>query len=191
MSKISFLNFKYGGLISRKSSPKQPQSRPSFNGRMQSSGNLLPESVFLPNEAEMKKVFDKFDTNKDGKISPEEYKKIVRALGKQDAESEVAKAFEAMDTDGDGFVDFGEFMAVQKSGGGVRTKEVQEAFRAFDLDGNGRISAEELREVLTKLGERCSLDACRKMVRGVDKDGDGLIDMDEFTTMMTRTLKIA
>jgi calcium-binding protein CML len=60
----------------------------------------------------------------------------------------------------------------------------------FDLDGNGKISAEELMEVLKRLGERSSLDACRKMIRAVDGDGDGLIDMNEFMGMMTRTMKM-
>lgn len=56
--------------------------------------------------------------------------------------------------------------------------------------GDGRISAEELWEVMKRLGEKCSLEGCRKMVREVDSDGDGCINMAEFTNMMTRTLKL-
>lgn len=43
--------------------------------------------------AKMKKVFDKFDTNKDGKISCEEYKLAVKAMGAANTEKEVVRAF--------------------------------------------------------------------------------------------------
>ncbi|GJN07044.1 hypothetical protein PR202_ga24833 [Eleusine coracana subsp. coracana] len=63
--------------------------------------------------------------------------------------------------------------------------ELKETFAVFDADGDGRISAEELREVLASLGDdRCSVDDCRRMIRGVDTDGDGFVCFKEFTRMM-------
>ncbi|KAF2295213.1 hypothetical protein GH714_032163 [Hevea brasiliensis] len=121
----------------------------------------------------MKWVFSKFDTNKDGKISRQEYKSALRSLGKGMDEDEMAKSFEATDTDGDGFIDFKEFMKMMNSeGDGVKASDIHSAFQAFDLDGNGKISAEELMQVLKRMGEKFSLDACRKMIKGVDSDGD-------------------
>ncbi|XP_057481422.1 calmodulin-like protein 30 [Actinidia eriantha] len=188
MSKVSFLSFNYGR--SKNSSFKSvPTLVPRDRERQRSSPNLSNQ-VFQTNVAEMKQVFDKFDTNKDGKISREEYKLAIKDMGEGNAEKEVAKAFQVLDADGDGFIDFKEFMKVNDNGRGVKKSDIHSAFRVFDLDGNGKISAEELLEVLKKLGERCSLESCREMVRGVDKDGDGLIDMDEFVSMMTHTLKL-
>lgn len=182
MSKFSFLNFHYGN--SRKSAPKLAQ----FSRKQTSS---LPR-VFQPNLEEMKLVFNKFDSNKDGKISPDEYKLALRALGRsKNDEADVSKAFEFFDSNEDGFIDFEEFMKMQSQGGAVKMEDIQSAFRVFDLDGNGKISAEELLEVLKRLGERCSLETCRKMVRRVDIDGDGLINMEEFTSMMTQNMKVA
>lgn len=137
----------------------------------------------------MKQVFDKFDANKDGKISQQEYKAVLRALGKGAMIGEVPKIFEVADLDGDGFIDFREFMEVHRKGGGVKTMDIQNAFRTFDLNGDGKISAEEVLEMLRRLGERCSLEDCRRMVRAVDTDGDGMVNMDEFMTMMTRNMK--
>ncbi|CAL5333715.1 unnamed protein product [Camellia sinensis] len=184
MSKLSFLEFKYH-LSERKFLRKPTRMFSSGDGQ---NSSLLP--AYQPNIDEMKQVFDKFDSNKDGKISPDEYKAILRALKKEDTIKDVPNIFKVADLDGDGFIDFNEFVEVQKREGGVKTTDMQCAFRTFDLDGDGKISAEEVFELLKRLGEKCSLQDCRKMVRAVDANGDGVIDMDEFITMMTRTMKL-
>jgi calcium-binding protein CML len=64
--------------------------------------------------------------------------------------------------------------------------DLKEAFAVFDADGDGRISAEELRAALASLGDDpCSVEDCRRMIRGVDTDGDGFVCFQEFTRMMT------
>ncbi|TXG59449.1 hypothetical protein EZV62_014022 [Acer yangbiense] len=203
MSKVSFLNFR--NRLSRKcSSLKSPQLSFSFNKERQKSSNNINVSTVLvqPNVEEMRWVFDKFDTNKDGKISKEEYKAALKLLGNKQgsiAEAEVAKSFQFVDTDGDGFIDFKEFMEMMQNNnnnnmggdGGEKKSDIQSAFKLFDTNGDGKISAQELMQVLKNIGEKCNLDSCRKMIRGVDADGDGLIDMDEFMNMMTRTMKVS
>ena len=180
MSKMSFLDFQYS--LSKRRSPK-----PSRLVSRQSSG-LLP--AYQPNLDEMKKVFNKFDSNKDGKISQQEYKAILKALGKESMLRDVPKIFEVADLDGDGFIDFKEFVEVQKKEGGVKTMDIQSAFRTFDLNEDGKISADEVLQVMRRLGERCGLEDCRRMVRAVDTDGDGAVDMDEFMTMMTHSMRL-
>lgn len=56
----------------------------------------------------------------------------------------------------------------------------------FDMDKNGSISAEELLTVLQSLGEDCNLAECQKMISGVDCDGDGMINFEEFKIMMAK-----
>lgn len=182
MSNVSFLDFQY------KMSKNKFLRKPSrlFSSQDRQNSSLLP--IFQANRNEMKRVFDKFDSNKDGKISQMEYKAILRAIGQANMMSEVPKIFRVVDLDGDGFIDFKEFMEVHKKGGGIRTMDIQSAFRTFDINGDGKISAAEVLEILGRLGERCSLEDCRKMVSAVDTDGDAMVNMDEFMTMMTRSM---
>ncbi|CAA2995061.1 calmodulin 1 [Olea europaea subsp. europaea] len=182
MSKLSFLDMQY--YLSKKKFLQKPSRM--FSRDLQNFG-LLP--IPSPTSEELRQVFDRFDINKDGKISPHEYKTILKAIGNRDfITKEVQKIFEVADLDGDGFIDFNEFMEAYKKAGGVKKTDLQIAFRAFDKDSNGKITAEEVKELLHKLGESCSLRDCRRMVRAVDTNGDGVIDFDEFMTMMTRNM---
>lgn len=183
MSRTSFLDFQYN--LSQRKYLQKPSRL--FSRDRQNSG--LKSAFLQPNANEMKQVFDKFDSNKDGKISQQEYKATMKALGMGDSIHEVPNIFKVVDLDGDGFISFKEFMEAQNKGGGVRTMDIQSAFRTFDRNGDGKISAEEVKEMLGRLGERCSIEDCRRMVRAVDNDGDGMVDMEEFMTMMTRSLR--
>ncbi|CAM4741575.1 unnamed protein product [Rotaria magnacalcarata] len=51
-------------------------------------------------------------------------------------------------------------------------EEILEAFRVFDKDGNGYISADELRNVMTSLGEKLTDEEVNQMIREADIDGD-------------------
>ncbi|KAJ1419123.1 EF-Hand 1, calcium-binding site [Sesbania bispinosa] len=187
MSNLSFLKFQFS-FSGKPSSPRKnlPQKN-SFISRQTSNAGLN----FQPKTEEMKWVFEKFDTNKDGKISLEEYKAAARSLNRGIGDTEAIKAFKAMDSDGDGFIDFKEFMEMFKGEGNIKEAEIKSAFQVFDLDGDGKISAEELSQILKRLGEICSLSACRKMVKAVDGNGDGFIDLNEFMKMMMSGKKLA
>lgn len=65
--------------------------------------------------------------------------------------------------------------------------EIREAFRVFDKDDNGYICANELRHVMTNLGERLSDEEIYEMIREADADGDGQVNYEEFVKMMTNT----
>ena len=53
--------------------------------------------------------------------------------------------------------------------------ELQEAFQVFDTDGNGYISASELKQVMSNLGENMTDEEINEMLREADLDGDGQI----------------
>lgn len=57
-------------------------------------------------------------------------------------------------------------------------EELREAFKTFDKDGNGRISAAELRHVMTNLGEKLTDEEVDEMIREADLDGDGEVNYE-------------
>ena len=105
-----------------------------------------------------------------------EYSELVQALkliardseAGQLSEEEVASILREVDT-------------VEPAG----DEELRETFEVFDTDGDGKITAEELQRVLAAIGdERCTLEDCRRMIAEVDKNGDGVVCLEDFTRLM-------
>jgi Ca2+-binding EF-hand superfamily protein len=59
-------------------------------------------------------------------------------------------------------------------------------FHLIDADNDGRISAVELVRLMEVLGQPVTLEAAQDGVRRLDKDGDGLIDVEEFGAFIQR-----
>ncbi|KAI4320292.1 hypothetical protein MLD38_033788 [Melastoma candidum] len=141
---------------------------------------------------ELRLVFDQYDKNKDGRISCDELCEVLSSLGgvsPEAARREADTAMEEIDKDGDGYIDIDEFTDLILSSKGCHgegsEEELRDAFDLYDLDGNGVITASELHSVMRKLGHKCTLSDCRKMIGLVDRDGDGNVNFEEFKTMMT------
>jgi Ca2+-binding EF-hand superfamily protein len=67
---------------------------------------------------------------------------------------------------------------------------LKETFSIFDKNHDGFISDIELQSILHRLGIRkgSSLKDCQQMIAGVDCNGDGLVDFEEFKGLMTDLL---
>ncbi|KOO21679.1 calmodulin [Chrysochromulina tobinii] len=69
-------------------------------------------------------------------------------------------------------------------------KELREAFAVFDKEKEGKISAAELRQVISNLGEKVDEDEIEDMMKEADRDGSGTIDYAEFVNVLMRPVKI-
>jgi len=69
--------------------------------------------------------------------------------------------------------------------GHVNTREeVVEAFKVFDRQGRGTITAQELREALTDLGDFMDPNEVEELIYEADFDGNGNIRYEDFANMM-------
>ncbi|KAH7516282.1 probable calcium-binding protein CML25 [Ziziphus jujuba] len=64
--------------------------------------------------------------------------------------------------------------------------ELEEVFKKFDVNGDGKISSSELGSIMGSLGQHATDDELRKMIKEVDSDGDGFIDLNEFIELNTK-----
>ncbi|KAJ3676218.1 hypothetical protein LUZ60_003630 [Juncus effusus] len=163
--------------------PSTTASTPSPSSPTNASG----ASPAISSEEELERVFNKFDSNGDGRICRTEMAAIFESLGHPIDSDELDRMMEEADADGDGFVSLAEFGELMTGGEGDEADEEEElkhAFQVFDVDQNGAISAEEIARVLRGLGEAASVAQCRKMIDGVDRDGDGMVSFEEFKVMM-------
>ncbi|KAF0905008.1 hypothetical protein E2562_000820 [Oryza meyeriana var. granulata] len=161
------------------------------NTREQQHKQVEKPAALAP-DAEIERVFTRFDADGDGRISPSELAAVSRAIAPPPSESaggrEVAAMMDELDTDRDGYVDLGEFAAFHGRGRGdaEHEAELRAAFDVYDVDGDGRITAAELGKVLGQIGEGCSAEECKRMIASVDVDGDGCVGFEEFKKMMCR-----
>ncbi|KAJ8761217.1 hypothetical protein K2173_001273 [Erythroxylum novogranatense] len=148
---------------------------------------------FVGSVDELRRMFDKFDRNGDGKISCSELVDSLGELGTKMSSEEAQCMMKEYDKDGDGHIDLDEFVAFIQQGGSddasqCEEKDLRDAFDLYDIDKNGFISATELHKVMKMLGIKCTLSDCNKMIRQVDEDGDGNVNFKEFKKMMSNGL---
>ncbi|MCE3050765.1 hypothetical protein HAX54_048046 [Datura stramonium] len=113
-------------------------------------------------------IFDKLDEDEDGLVSLDELKGLIKlelALGLDELQSLVGKN-EALTSD---------FILLRGH-----------AFKVFDLNGDGFISCEELQKVLSRLGlwDENEGSDCKNMIHMYDTNLDGVLDFEEFKSMM-------
>ncbi|CAL1414641.1 unnamed protein product [Linum trigynum] len=156
-------------------------------------------------DEDLTSVFATFDKNGDGFITKQELKESLKNIRISVTEAEVEEMVAKVDSNGDGLIDFEEFKILCRNmaaGGEGEARasdleaeeikidsggdELRDAFEVFDRSRDGLITVEELGSVLSSLGmkEGKRMEACKEMIRRVDADGDGMVNFDEFRTMM-------
>ncbi|KAK6155409.1 hypothetical protein DH2020_009657 [Rehmannia glutinosa] len=132
------------------------------------------------------RVFNRFDSNGDGKICPVELRRCVESIGgEMMTEEEAAAAVALMDSDGDGLLCLEDFVRiVEGAGEEEKARDLKEAFKMYEMEGSGCITPKSLGKMLSRLGEPRSVDQCRNMIAEFDLNGDGVLNFDEFRAMI-------
>lgn len=104
---------------------------------------------------------------------------IIRAAGEYPTQAKINEIVKEAN-DKDGTVSFETFVTsieeMRKNEKKPTSADVEEAFRNFDTEKKGVIHVDELRSVLTTLGEPLSEEEMRKFVEIADISEEGLVD---------------
>mmetsp|Transcript_32425 Transcript_32425/g.32124 ORF Transcript_32425/g.32124 Transcript_32425/m.32124 type:complete len:131 (+) Transcript_32425:1063-1455(+) len=124
------------------------------------------------------------DLNGDGRLSRQELlQQYSIVMSPAEAELEVNKIMSEVDTDNSGFIDYTEFLKASiDSRVMLSTENLRYAFHMFDKDGSGTISLAELKRALE--AEASDDRVWAQVLDQVDKNGDGQIDIEEFTNIV-------
>lgn len=140
------------------------------------SNNIKPETI--------KKAYKRFratDKDQSGQIDYTEFCEILQVEPSPQAE----RLFSMFDRDQSGQIDVREFMiGLANFTGASKEERLKFAFTIFDEDGNGVITKQELLKILKAnhmaTTEQEVLRKAETIMAQADKDGDGVINFDEF-----------
>jgi len=137
---------------------------------------------------ELREAFNLFDTEHSGTIDARELKAALRALGFEVKKEDVRRMLNDVGKDPSQPIDFNDFQEMMR--GRMPDKnsreEINKVFALFDEDETGKISFRNLKRISQELGESLTDDELQEMIEEADRDGDGLINPEEFYRVMRK-----
>ena len=124
---------------------------------------------------EMYVLFDKNDNNY---LNLDSLKKYLSAVGVLIDNKELYKKLEEFDPDKNRKFTFEQIWENFKDCKVISDEEIIEAFKAFDKDG--KINKEELKYVMTNLGDKIKEEDADKLLSNFQVDEQGNLDYKEF-----------
>merc|ERR1712146_790484 len=137
-------------------------------------------------QQEIKEAFDLFDTDGSGNIDIKELTIAMKAMGCEPKPGEIEKMIGEVDDDGSGEIGFPEFLKMMTNK--ILNKDPKDdmlkAFRLFDDDQTGSVSLKNMKRVAKESGQMLDDNELQEMLDDADKDGDGVLNEEEFLSMM-------
>lgn len=134
------------------------------------------------NYEEIKQIFTLFDRDGDGKVELTELGTVLRAAGRLPSEAEISDL--KVSSNLKETFTFADLLSILSKLPPVDAKSLRaallDAFRVFDQAGSGEIGTQELRHIMTSLGEKLSEEEAGEMVKLADPSGTGIIRYENF-----------
>lgn len=120
-------------------------------------------------------LFERLDTNKDGKVDIAELRAGLKAMGIF-RHGAAQKIVSSGDQNKDGSLDFNEFSKYLKE----HEKKLRLTFKSLDKNNDGRIDASEIQLSFAELGIHVSEEDAKKILHSMDIDGTMMVDWNEW-----------
>ena len=131
----------------------------------------------------MKEVLDLYDPDNEGYVKSRDIAKILRAMGRTLEDDDEQNFLQAADPDNSGKISKVNFLATVEAMFSLAKEEVNElleAFKVFDLKNTGKISVKNFKKVLTDIGQEFSEEEVDDILKYIDIDRDGNINIKDF-----------
>merc|ERR1712185_313083 len=112
----------------------------------------------------------------------------MKALGCEPKPGEIERVISEVDDDGGGEIGFDEFLKMMTNK--ILNKDPKDdmvkAFKLFDDDQTGTVSFKNLKRVAKETNQLLTDDELQEMLNDADKDGDGVLNEEEWLIMMKK-----
>ncbi|KAK9063516.1 hypothetical protein SSX86_017386 [Deinandra increscens subsp. villosa] len=132
--------------------------------------------------SDYERVFNHFDEDGNGMISPSELHRRVGLICPEEILIEEVEVVVETLNGRDGQLRFDDFFSLMESE--KEDEDLKKAFRLYEMEGSDCITPRSLNRMLSRLGESVSEDECVGMINRFDLNGDGVLSFDEFRAMM-------
>ena len=140
------------------------------------------DNIVSNKEKEIKDIFDKYDSNRDGNVTSDELANILKAINLDVSDEEIKEIIEELELEGNNEINYENFVSiVNRREKDVDTEEeVLKAFKFFDKEGNGLININDLKHIMITVSKNLSEPEIDDMLKEADLDMDGFINYEEF-----------
>lgn len=158
-----------------------------FNAKQYVSPLLNEQDIM-----QLKEVFDTFDYNGNGILSPNDLKNALISYGYQVNKETVYDIIAEYDEDESGGLSFKEFLRMITNSLTNNPKktmkeknEIERVFRKYDPKNKGFIDFDCLKRMIAEFEEEVSDSELRDIIKKIDSNQDGRISYDDFYRVMT------
>jgi Ca2+-binding EF-hand superfamily protein len=182
---MSWLNKRYAATVRNASEEEIAKAKDSLFKYSKYSGLKKVALMVIAHKSTsaeigiLRKIFQQYDTKKDGSLSYEEFKAAYAQAGL--SEDEFSELFDAVDLDGTGRIRYTEFLAATiEARGAISEERLAEAFDRIDSDDTGYITAANLKAIL---GDDYPDEQIDAIIKEADLSLDGKISYSEFLAL--------